>query len=281
MALINCPECGHQMSDTAKKCPNCGYKQPNLFQSKGYTNLFIGLIISIVSVGLLILAIPTMYGFSTSSEIILTSDYFLYGMLEVVGAGILFFIGCKFFKQYTTQTKKYFLTFIVIAILCIVITMCSHGVKWEYDWDFDTEYAQEEQSVSETTIEEVAEVNAVYGGLKLKTIINGITYEYDFFNDKTLKVIFTKGDDTLIYGGGWEDNSGSYHDVPYKWYELRYSFDGRRALAIIDEDRNLYGPIDGDARIQIAQMIYIVHNDSSDPRYKDIIKYVSKLTEVE
>ncbi len=25
MALINCPECGHQMSDTAKKCPKCGY----------------------------------------------------------------------------------------------------------------------------------------------------------------------------------------------------------------------------------------------------------------
>ncbi len=25
MALINCPECGNQMSDTAKKCPKCGY----------------------------------------------------------------------------------------------------------------------------------------------------------------------------------------------------------------------------------------------------------------
>ncbi len=25
MALINCPECGKEVSDTAKKCPNCGY----------------------------------------------------------------------------------------------------------------------------------------------------------------------------------------------------------------------------------------------------------------
>lgn len=25
MALIRCPECGKQVSDTAKACPNCGY----------------------------------------------------------------------------------------------------------------------------------------------------------------------------------------------------------------------------------------------------------------
>lgn len=25
MALINCPECGHDVSDTAESCPNCGY----------------------------------------------------------------------------------------------------------------------------------------------------------------------------------------------------------------------------------------------------------------
>ena len=25
MALINCPECGRQISDQAKNCPDCGY----------------------------------------------------------------------------------------------------------------------------------------------------------------------------------------------------------------------------------------------------------------
>ncbi|MCZ8331004.1 MAG: zinc ribbon domain-containing protein [Flavobacterium sp.] len=25
MALINCPECGNQISDQAEKCPNCAY----------------------------------------------------------------------------------------------------------------------------------------------------------------------------------------------------------------------------------------------------------------
>lgn len=28
MALIKCPECGKEMSDTAKTCPHCGYKKP-------------------------------------------------------------------------------------------------------------------------------------------------------------------------------------------------------------------------------------------------------------
>ena len=26
MALIKCPECGHDVSDTAETCPNCGYR---------------------------------------------------------------------------------------------------------------------------------------------------------------------------------------------------------------------------------------------------------------
>ena len=25
MALINCPECGREISDTVKQCPNCGF----------------------------------------------------------------------------------------------------------------------------------------------------------------------------------------------------------------------------------------------------------------
>lgn len=25
MALINCPECGKEVSDTAPRCPNCGH----------------------------------------------------------------------------------------------------------------------------------------------------------------------------------------------------------------------------------------------------------------
>ena len=27
MALIKCPECSKEISDTAKNCPNCGYEK--------------------------------------------------------------------------------------------------------------------------------------------------------------------------------------------------------------------------------------------------------------
>lgn len=38
MALVECPECGKEISDQAKRCPNCGYQKPrfrnNIFQKK-------------------------------------------------------------------------------------------------------------------------------------------------------------------------------------------------------------------------------------------------------
>ena len=34
MALIKCPECGKEISDTAKQCPNCGHP---LTQKKLFT----------------------------------------------------------------------------------------------------------------------------------------------------------------------------------------------------------------------------------------------------
>lgn len=30
MALINCPECNHEISDKAEKCPNCGFPIPKI-----------------------------------------------------------------------------------------------------------------------------------------------------------------------------------------------------------------------------------------------------------
>ena len=33
MALIKCPECGKEISDTAKSCPNCGYEKGKLEQN--------------------------------------------------------------------------------------------------------------------------------------------------------------------------------------------------------------------------------------------------------
>lgn len=34
MALITCPECGHNISDKAKVCPNCGAPTPSAIEKK-------------------------------------------------------------------------------------------------------------------------------------------------------------------------------------------------------------------------------------------------------
>lgn len=38
MSLINCPECGKEISDKAKMCPNCGYQNENV--KKNYYEKF-------------------------------------------------------------------------------------------------------------------------------------------------------------------------------------------------------------------------------------------------
>ena len=69
MALINCPECNHQVSDTANTCPNCGFNLKEQVQfvpvvtplSKVKKTGYVGGIISALSgVGLLSLGVYTV-----------------------------------------------------------------------------------------------------------------------------------------------------------------------------------------------------------------------------
>ena len=138
-----------------------------------------------------------------------------------------------------------------------------------------------EDVIAETlSVQGHKEPEGVYGGLKLKAVTPGVTYIYSFYNDHTLEVEITNANETLIFGGRWSEKCDSYRDIPYQWYELRYNVETTPALAIIDKNRRLYGPINGDARIQIARMISIADN-SSDPLYSQITKYVYDLTEVQ
>ena len=45
MALVKCSECGKEMSDTIKKCPNCGYKNKKKLSHLSLYDLFLSLII--------------------------------------------------------------------------------------------------------------------------------------------------------------------------------------------------------------------------------------------
>lgn len=47
MALINCPECNKEISDTAKVCPSCGYKI-NLQKHKKRNKIIFGIMLSVI-----------------------------------------------------------------------------------------------------------------------------------------------------------------------------------------------------------------------------------------
>jgi RNA polymerase subunit RPABC4/transcription elongation factor Spt4 len=51
MALVNCPECNKQISDTADSCPDCGYSDPTV----NYGCFRFGCIIFFIVIFLLIL----------------------------------------------------------------------------------------------------------------------------------------------------------------------------------------------------------------------------------
>lgn len=150
MALINCPECGHQMSASAGKCPNCGYKQPNRFLTKEYKNFYIGILISIIALGLFILALPIMSGFSSHGKLVLTEAEFWIGIVLIIASCIMFFFGCKLFKKHTAKTKNIFFTYVGVIVLVTVIYMCSHGVTVREDYSYS--YAIESNDTPSNTL---------------------------------------------------------------------------------------------------------------------------------
>jgi len=52
MALIRCPDCGYEVSNTAHKCVNCGYQLKNSFGRTclGVILLIFGVLLSISSI---------------------------------------------------------------------------------------------------------------------------------------------------------------------------------------------------------------------------------------
>lgn len=70
MALINCPECNKEISNSAKICPNCGYKFKNNIFMKiwGKRLIIIGVVFEICSL---------IYSFATADSDLQTRAYAL------------------------------------------------------------------------------------------------------------------------------------------------------------------------------------------------------------
>lgn len=90
MALINCPECGHQMSDTAKQCTNCGYK---INGSHARLSKCIYAFLLFVSIVILSFAIGSIMNYSLD-PICHGDDNFVIGLCVSLIAAIVVLAGC-------------------------------------------------------------------------------------------------------------------------------------------------------------------------------------------
>lgn len=90
MALINCPECGHQMSDTAKQCTNCGYK---INGSHARLSKCIYAFLLFVSIVILSFAIGLIMNYSLD-PICHGDDNFVIGLCVSLIAAIVVLAGC-------------------------------------------------------------------------------------------------------------------------------------------------------------------------------------------
>lgn len=53
MALFNCPECGKEISDEAKSCPNCGYSLKNKSHSKKTKHKWLIILVLLIALGVI------------------------------------------------------------------------------------------------------------------------------------------------------------------------------------------------------------------------------------
>ena len=83
MALIKCPECDKEISDTAKVCPSCGYKQKKLDIAKHKkisTNILI--------IGVLLFVAAILWSMDTSDQdLAMRAGYYFLVMLQVLLTG--------------------------------------------------------------------------------------------------------------------------------------------------------------------------------------------------
>ena len=75
MALIKCPECGKEISDEAKSCPNCGYRirKSNVAKHKKISTylILIGLALFVISM--------VWYAGAYDSELRISAGYYFGG----------------------------------------------------------------------------------------------------------------------------------------------------------------------------------------------------------
>lgn len=152
MALINCPECGHQMSDTATKCPNCGYsnfRNNEIIKSIGnHKHYIISGVWGTVSLFIVFWGIGYSTHFSTSPIII--DEDFITGLIFFLVGIISLFFSCRLLKNKIKYYNKIFYIAFSICVVSLISTFFCLGITTEAIQRAELEASIKEAKIAET-----------------------------------------------------------------------------------------------------------------------------------
>ena len=231
MALINCPECGHQISDNAKNCPNCGFslKSKHSFfkpQFSQYLSLRMGiaLVLFICSLITVFVGIGWMTNFSMNE--IKFENNFSIGIILFLVSFIPLYVSCLLLKNKVPHYNRIFFISGGVYIFFLITIFLSLG------WNTETEeeyYARVGLNTHNNNSQKEENSPLNYLG----------TYEYiqPDNNSRAEKLIITlnedetavvksfiKGKEKTYYGSWDEFNNGS---IKLSFSDAYFTWDGR------------------------------------------------------
>ncbi len=213
MALIKCPECGKEISDSAKQCPHCGYKSRNLNDLPDIGGAFSSVLSFIYSLfkdgrywkALIILAISVTLGVLSIYYAFESwcMDWILFVggiLLCLTGTLILFVRPIEFSRNRASgRVMKYSMFLLILGSFAIV----SHGVvrvinphAFSY-YDEDYKYNNSSDNDSERDgVSQGSQRGSVTGTYTFD--LDGEVYKVVLNEDNTAQLIYETG--TTYYG---------------------------------------------------------------------------------
>lgn len=227
MALINCPECGHQMSDTANKCPNCGYKVKNSSITKGFVsrinNPILGWLIVIIGLFLVGISMPTMSNFAIRYIDPYYEEFYYGCILFLVGIFAMYY-GFKILRKSFRYSMPVFYCVATISVLTLIGYMYAMGFD---HWKPSFKSSQVEQPNNETSIAEEPVLDFigtyVYNQPDNSGRAEKLTITLNDDETAVAKAI-VKGEEKTYYGSWFKFNNGS---IELKFRDAYFTWNGR------------------------------------------------------
>lgn len=231
MALIQCPDCGKEFSDSAKQCPNCGYRSHVNQRKPSDHKKVLGWILFIIG---LICFWPVIYHFYEYQPPYgpMIMDSFAVVALVCVVLGILcFFFGGRFLSSYYRNSRV--VSFCLMGLMELVLIpqftrgFTSYEGRQAYDEKEreENEIRNEEQRKMEATdpyyLEyyygtwEYTQPNNQDGVRSVKLVVN---------RDKTVQALVdVKGKEIVVYGSWYQDTS---HSINMRFNDTKEHING-------------------------------------------------------